>query len=322
MKNLSEFSPLLESDFLYNPKGMGLYAHAPTILETRSGDLLAAWYAYSETEHVDASIVLCRKRAGRTHWEPGRCIMDKSMFSVGNPVLFEEPGGRIALFFVAIKGIYWNDAFFEGSWSEDGGETWSSPTQICSKRGMMVRHPPILLKNGSLLLPAYNERTRKSVLLASNPPFEKWREVYTFLGVDIIQPVLVRLTQANLAIFFRPCSDPALIWRSLSTDDGTTWSVPMKTPLPNPLSGLSAFTAGNSIAVVYNHSHEHRRYPLSISVTRNGGTTWEEPWSLESIEHEVSYPSTAKGDFGIIHCVYTFNRRMIKYVSLKESAFA
>ena len=92
----------------------------------------------------------------------------------------------------------------------------------------------------------------------------------------------------------------------------------MRTSLPNPLSGITAFVVEDSIALVYNHTENHQRFPLSISITHDGGTTWEDPWHFETVENEVSYPSFIKGRDGIIHGVYTYNRRMIKYVSMKS----
>ena len=144
--------------------------------------MLASWYAYPEEEHIGASLILARRRYGQAHWGPSEPVLNAINNSTGNPVLFQTPGGTIWLLFVILKGTYWNDAELQGSCSEDGGATWSSPAALWLTRGMMVRHPPILLDNGSLLLPAYDECANESVLLSSQSPFSSWREAYRFSG--------------------------------------------------------------------------------------------------------------------------------------------
>lgn len=305
----------LAAQFLYNPSACGFYSHAPTLTGLANGELLGAWYGYPEEEHRGASLVLARKSRPGADWERSSTIFPKSDFSLGNPVLCQTQDGAVWLFFVTLKGHYWNDAELFAGYSLDGGRRWSSPAKLWRTRGTMVRHPPVTLGNGSLLLPVYDESSRESFLIASRAPFQDWQEVYRFTGLPIIQPALVRLDGSTLALFFRPFSEVRRIWRSLSTDDGASWSTPVRTDLPNPLTGLAAFAYGNGIAMVYNHTEEQRRYPLSIAVSNCAGVSWSAPWHLETIEYEVSYPSFFCDAVGQVHGLYSYNRRMIKYVS-------
>ncbi|KMP11730.1 hypothetical protein UR09_02650 [Candidatus Nitromaritima sp. SCGC AAA799-A02] len=306
----------MNSEFLYNPVGKGLYCHCPSILLSNSGDTLVAWYAYPENEYQNATLALARRDKDKRQWELGRPILKNRNYSMGNPVLFQEPGGRIWLLFVILKGKYWNDAILEGVWSDDDGTSWSDPVQFWKQKGLMVRHPPLMLENSSLLLPAYKEDIRQSVIFSAVPPYSKWEEVYQFKNHNIIQPSLIRESSGRLSLFFRPWTDPRRIWVSRSSQNGLTWSEPVCTPLPSPLSGICAFVSDDSIGVVHNHTEKHQRHPLSISVSKDGGNDWKKPWHFEPIEHEVSYPSFVTGKDGVIHGVYTYNRRMIKYVSI------
>lgn len=305
----------MQSQFLYNPPDKGLYCHAPTLLQTAAGNLLAAWYAYAEEEHVGASLVLARRPTAEKQWGPSGSVLGVSHYSAGNPVLFQVPGGVVWLLFVLLKGSYWNDAELQGAYSDDEGHTWSAPITLWRERGMMVRHAPVLRADGALLLPAYDEAQHRSVVLSSREPFTHWNEVCRFADLPLIQPVLVREVSGRLALFFRPAAVPRRIWRSHSNDDGSTWSVPVRTSLPNPLSGIAAFVVGDRIAVVYNHTEELQRHPLSIALSPDGGVTWDQPRHIESIKYEVCYPSFFTGPDGQVHGVYTYNRRMIKYVS-------
>ena len=84
------------------------------------------------------------------------------------------------------------------------------------------------------------------------------------------------------------------------TMDLPRWSPPLQTALPNPLSGLSAFTTKNRVTLVYNHTEQHQRYPLSLSQSSDEGITWADPWHIEVLPIEVSYPSFLADDNGSV----------------------
>jgi predicted neuraminidase len=312
---------LLEAEFLYNPADKGMHCHCPTLLEGQSGNLLAAWYVYTQDEYRNATLAMAKKNSTDSIWQTTKNIPVTSKYSLGNPVLFQEPGGRIHLMYVALKGTYWNDAILYSIYSEDEGQTWTEPSLLWKERGMMVRHPPVFLKNGTCLLPSYDECKRTSVILCSEPPFSNWKISYSFKGNDIIQSVLIKTREEHLIMFFRPHSDPRYIWKSHSTDQGISWTTPDMTSLPNPLSGISTISVNNSIAMIYNHTHEHQRYPLSVSVSHDKGTTWREHWNLDNVKVEISYPSFILGNNNTVHGLYTYNRRMIKYIKLNSEKF-
>lgn len=309
---------MLEAEFLYNTAGSGLFCHGGSLLRTGDGDLLAAWYAYPDVEHAGATLVIARRPAGSAAWEPSEAPLPPSAWSAGNPVLFEEPSGRLWLLFVLVEGTYWTDAVLHGASSIDGGRSWSPPALLVPRRGLMVRHPPIQLADGSWLLPAYDERRHRSVLLGGRPPFTAWREVFTFEDVRLIQPVLVR-EGARLTLLFRPASEPRVIWRSHSTSEGQHWSAPLPTSLPNPLSGIAAMSVGGRLAAVYNHTDRHERRPLSLAASVDGGRCWGLPRQVDDVAGELSYPSFVAAPDGTLHGVYTYNRRLIKYVRLDAS---
>jgi predicted neuraminidase len=312
----------LGSEFLYNPSGVGLHCHASTIHETADGGLVAAWYAYPEDEHLDAKLILARHPAAENCWRDSVTLFPDLSYSAGNPVLFTDGVGCLQLIFVLIKGQYWNDAVLYGSRSADGGLTWSKPRMLRSEAGMMVRHAPILLNNGDFLLPAYDEATNKTVLLTTSPDAEKWDIAYRIDDPALIQADIVRRADSSLAMFFRPTAEPHQIWRSASSDDGRSWSTPIRTMLPNPLSGIAAFCVNGTTAVVYNHTLKHQRCPLSVACTTDGGITWSAPEHIDTIPKEVSYPCFITGQDDVVHGVYTYNRRMIKYVSFRMEGSA
>jgi predicted neuraminidase len=312
---------MIDAEFLQNPPDKGHFCHCPSIVETQSGTLMVAWYVYPEDEHSGATLALAKKLPDRSKWNPTESILETGKYSAGNPVLFQDPNGRIHLLYVLLKGHYWNDAYLQGVWSDNEGQTWSKPVQHWQKPGMMIRHPPILLDSGLYLLPAYDERARQSIMLSSPPPYSSWQEAYRFDAPEVIQSAIVKEDNGSLTLFFRPATDPRRISLSHSKDQGKTWSHPQTTPLPNPLSGISAFSANNNLVVVYNHTEEHQRWPLSASWSKNGGKSWGDILHLDEVSLEVSYPSFIMGNNNMVHGVYTYNRRKIKYVKFAEDSF-
>ena len=307
--------PVIRSHFLYNPPDAGLHCHAATLAQLQNGDLIAAWYAYPDEEHRDGIIVTSTLAGGQFSWSSSRRAAGGDGSSAGNPVIYEAPDGTLRLHYVLLKGGYWDTAELMSSVSVDGGRNWTSPARMWPNPGMMARHRPLVLADESLLLPAYEERHRRSVLLKSRAPYLTWEMAYQFDGLELIQPDLIRRADGTLAIYFRPWTDPRVIWRTHSNDEGATWGPPIRTTLLNPLSGLAAFPVGSATGVVHNHTEKHQRYPLSISITRDGGLTWGEPWHIDTAEFELSYPSFLATPEGKIHGVYTYNRRLIKHIT-------
>ncbi len=311
--------PIIKTHFLYNPPDAGLHCHAASLAQRENGDLIAAWYAYPEEEHKDAIIVTSTLATSQFSWSNSRRAAGGEGSSAGNPVIYEAPDGSLRLHYVLLKGGYWNTAELMSSVSVNDGRNWTPPARMWPNPGMMVRHRPVVLEDGSLLLPCYEEKYRRSVLLKSRVPYLTWEMAYEFEGLELIQPDLIRRADGTLAMYFRPWTEPRVMWRTHSNDEGMSWGVPVRTPLPNPLSGLAAFPVGSATAVVYNHTEEHQRHPLSISVTHDGGLSWNAPWHIDTAEFEISYPSFLATPEGTIHGVYTYNRRLIKHISFDGS---
>lgn len=306
----------MDAEFLHSPSGAGPRCHAPTLVCTSAGDLVAAWYAYPEDECRAGVIVASRWPAGARTWAKAAIVALDTRRSTGNPVLFVDPAARLHLLYVVLDGPYWNDAHVLGMVSDDGGMTWSAPEPAIAGRGTMIRHPPVARSDGQLLLPAYDERTRRSFVLAARAPWTRWTELVRFDGDDLIQPVVLAGGAGTLTALFRPAGERRRIYRSLSGDGGGTWSPPIITALPSPPSGLAACAEGDAILAVYNHTEAHQRTPLSLARSDDQGQSWSEPIHLDRAPFEVSYPAMILAPDGRVHVVYSFNRRMIRHCAI------
>jgi hypothetical protein len=64
---------------------------------------MVAWYVYSEDEFVGATLAFAEKGKYRSTWNFSKTILKNSKYSLGNPMLFQDPRGRIHLLYVTIK---------------------------------------------------------------------------------------------------------------------------------------------------------------------------------------------------------------------------
>ncbi len=95
--------------------------------------------------------------------------------------------------------------------------------------------------------------------------------------------------------------------------------------LPNPNSGIDGVTLKDGRQLlIYNPTTKNwgDRVPLSIALS-NDGDDWKHVLDLEPIrEHtdregeEYSYPTVIQDASGLVHLVYTWNRKTVKYITL------
>ncbi|HPU97704.1 MAG TPA: exo-alpha-sialidase, partial [Candidatus Hydrogenedentes bacterium] len=85
-------------EFVFGDERPFRQCHASTVTQTRSGDLLAAWFGGTREKNPDVSIWLSRRTA--SGWTPPEKIARAKEMAHWNPVLFTDPAtGDIHLFF-------------------------------------------------------------------------------------------------------------------------------------------------------------------------------------------------------------------------------
>lgn len=310
---------MFEGSFLSNPDRAVPHCHAPSICQLSSGTILVAWYAYPNIETESGTLILIRKGPESSTWEPARRILPEFKSTLANPVLFEDGEGALWLMFVTLRGHYWDSAIVMASRSEDEGQVWSTPQVVVKNPGMMVRHPPLMRGDLSMILPAYDERTNETVLLSHTPSTPTWTEGHRFTLPKVIQACLVGESISKWTLIFRPVGEQRTCYRAVSGDEGRTWSPVIQTSLPNPLSGVAAFESNGALCVVHNHTDKHQRFPLSLCYSTDRGVSWSAAKHIDTAKHEVSYPSFLVDRRGVVHGVYTYDRRLIKYVCFDEN---
>lgn len=293
--------------------------HAATVAVFPDGELFAAWYSYLGPEELDgAKIYSARKKPGDAAWSEPKLEIARDE-PVGNPVLFIESDD--VLLFYAVAPLGWSTARIELVRSADRGETWSEPVQLPGPIGSNVRFPPIRLRDGRLLLPAYDDLFYRSMFLTSTDGAD-WELLPIVSSGDEarpIQPSVVELDSGRLLAVMRNTAK-GWLWVMASDDGAATWTPPADSGFPNPGSAAALHSlASGHLILVYNDSPEERR-PLTIALSEDDGQTWPHRMILADGDETYSYPSVTQSPDGHIHIVYTLARREIRHAVLDESA--
>lgn len=133
------------------------------------------------------------------------------------------------------------------------------------------------------------------------------------IKVAAIQPTIHNHPSGEIQILCR--TSHGNIAESRSQDQGRTWSRMELMDLPNPASGVDGIVLRDGRAcLVYNHSRRKRTL-LNVAISSDG-QNWLKTLTLEDPVGEYSYPAVIQSSDELVHVVYTWNRRSIKYVLL------
>jgi predicted neuraminidase len=130
-----------------------------------------------------------------------------------------------------------------------------------------------------------------------------------------IEPAIVELGDGTLLMYMRSGSRTC-IWQSRSSDGGSKWTPPTRTPLPNPDSAVEFCRLGDGRIVLALNNSPETRNPLSIAISEDDCQTWLGFRDLEDGPGSFSYPAAIQADDGLIHITYTYKREGIKHVAI------
>jgi len=322
-------------------------SHAANLLELKNGDVLCVWFSGTWEGQSGVGIVVSRRPHGSRNWGAPALIDRQAGASYQNPVLFQEPDGTIDLYHSTQQADAGEaNAHVLHLVSKDNGVTWTQPALLFGEPGAFTRHPVVILKDGSWLLPltyiaaagiGKGPETDFSVAEISQDQGVTWTECVMAGTQGRIQPSIVSLAPGHLLAFFRSRASD-FIYRSTSSD-GCIWSPATATILPNNNASVQAFRLRDGhVVMAFDNSSKSSangglRKPLSVALSLDGGNTWPyardiqegrpgyglaEQTPKEPGREEYSYPSIMETRKGEILVAYTYRRQTIKVVSITE----
>jgi predicted neuraminidase len=339
------------------------------------GNIGLAWFSGYREGWDLTQVVMAKSKANASVWSKAVSISSQKGLSAQNPIL--HAGGDGVLYAFHTRQPKGNSAEsaesvqFGGedpvpsqehvgklwmSTSADWGETFTEAVIFEGANGTWGRNRIVPTLDGDWLFPLYNESlkmlghyTEHSFILrkpkgAPVLPVAGWTESGFKNSSYLVQPSIIRLVpgQPALRAYFR---DRRAMWiyTSTSADDGTTWTQPVATALPNNNVGISAWTlASGAVALAFNdmqgQTHHNLRNVLAVAISDDGGATFTAKRLLEHNEREgsssigssaggvgptscncYSYPTLVQTADSMIHIGYTYQRRTIKVTTVTEA---
>lgn len=332
----------LQTEFIYD-RGPYPQVHASTVVETTSGQLVAAWFGGTEEGHEDVAIWVSRLENQR--WSTSVKVADgvqdpSKRYPTWNPVLFQPRNGPLMLFYkVGPSPREWWGMLIT---STDDGRTWSAPRRLPDGILGPIKNKPVQLADGTIVSGSSTESVNRDVwkvhVELSRDLGRTWEKVAIANGpFNAIQPGILQHPDGRLQLLCR--TKETYVPTTWSSDGGRTW-----TPLAE--SGLYAVNSGSDAVtlkdgrhlLVYNHrdklngnpdnytpellagmahppSGSRARWPLVISVSTDG-KTWKRALTLDDapLRDGYAYPAIIQTRDGRVHVTYTWNRQKIKHV--------
>lgn len=340
----------LNIDYSLIPTGGNKTAHAPTLIETKDGGLLCAWFAGSFEGSGDISIVVSKLDPATHTWSIPQTVSHGEQRSEQNPAFFRTPSGQIWLIYTsqvsrqADKDNMQFTSIIMVQKSNDEGQTWSQAEVLFEKEGTFSRQAIQVLSNGRWIFSTWlcedsadgltNDPTEFQV---SDDDGKSWKSIRMPQSNGRVHANVVEIKDGHLIAFMRS-RFADFIYRSESFDYGDTWSVPEATVLPNNNASISAIRLETGeIALAYNLNSAANaefgkvswpglRNPIAVSVSEDLGETWPIGRIFEHAEGFIGsenkannsqheYPTIFQDSTGMLNLVYAYkNRCCVKYI--------
>ncbi|MBP1234548.1 putative neuraminidase [Arthrobacter sp. PvP102] len=254
------------ADFAYLPAPT-VQSHAANLLTLPDGRLGCVWFGGTQEGVPDISIWFSALEPGSSQWSEPQQLSNDSTRSEQNPILFTAPNGALWLLYTAQKAGNQDTAEVRRRTSMDGGRTWGEVETLFPANetgGVFVRQLPVVLPSGRLIVPIFRCITTPgekwvgnsddSAVMISDDAGATWTEHVLPGSLGCVHMNIQPVADGSLLALFRSRWADS-IYESRSTDDGSTWSEPVPTELPNNNSSIQ-FTAlaDGRLALVYNHS--------------------------------------------------------------------
>lgn len=184
--------------------------------------------------------------------------------------------------------------------------------------GWMTRTHPVILPSGRLLLPLYSDGFCLGLVAISDDSGATWRASQPMVGLGLNQPSIVRKRDGTLVAYMRNEGvAPLRVLKSISTDEGETWSFAVDTELANPSSSVEAIVLQDgSWLLIYNDT-EDGRYQLAATLSFDEGESWTVKRYVAKDETRVcsySYPSIMQTRDGLLHLTYSYSDGSLKTI--------
>ena len=312
-----------------------------SFIPLKDGSLLLLYGAHSKPGDWDrGEIRQIRSRDGGKTWSEPETVFSDPKRSLFQCSLARLPSGDLGLTHSSLANG--TDAIKVFRRSSDDGKTWSEPIVISDKAHAYTTGPwdkLYVLESGRVLALLHcnlKPNTTKqggplgSYAVYSDDDGKTWSRSPAAEVLHVAdnphrahewgfwEPALVEHAPGKLLMLGR--TPNGWLWESRSADNGTTWSMPVKTAVPNPVAPpvLTRVPGSDTLVLIQNPEvdlksgwHGGPRRALAFRTSTDGGRTWSEPTDLYRATEKdlwVDYPAVRWID-GNLHLVWRHNHR-------------
>lgn len=166
-----------------------------------------------------------------------------------------------------------------------------------------------------MIVPLYSDGLDCTLFALTDDGGANWQFSNPVLGGAGIQATIAIGKDGTLAAYLRDNGPPPnRMQKTVSHDNGMTWSIPKDDILPNPGAGFDMVTLANGDWLIAFNDQEDGRSDLTVAISDDEGQSWK--WK-KRIEHDdrgekatsSHYPSVIADKDGRIHVIYSYHRR-------------
>ena len=283
------------------------------------GTLVAAYNGFASkvgssggTDASDATLNIITSLDGGYTWGEEQVMLEKQPGSLNllNPTFIWFANGDLGLIYCEKEEAEICNIYIRRS--SDNGLTWGEAQRITdAPQGYSILssgHRVLRLSTGRILLPVAYSATVNDVYGSDRAIGYVWYsddEGYTWhrsldaltLPHAALEPSVAELQNGDILLSLRT-REERVIYQSISTDGGLTWSQPTLCGLQSPsaTNTIMSLPATGDIAIFWNNDFSEsglERRPLTVALSTDNGLTYHNIRSLVDCDYPTPWPSVA-----------------------------
>lgn len=283
-----------------------------SIIELNDSSLLLAWMRFEASrfgsgDQAPSTISMMNSSDSGRSWDNFRIAVERQKDSVNvySPNFLRLNNGEILLCYMMYNQLVRGQPKLATAYmirSGDEGKTFGPPETIWEKDQLAISNSCIKrLSSGRVILPVtHSEGTLWSKdakihirVFYSDDDCRTWTFGQQRISLPMrgaMEPFVAELADGQLIMVMR--NQLGSLFKSYSSDQGESWSLPQTTGLSIPEScpNVTEIPNSNKIMVIWNNaeynmhwsSHYGKRSPLTAAISADGGVTFTDFWNIET----------------------------------------
>lgn len=179
----------------------------------------------------------------------------------------------------------------------------------------MNNFPPKQIPSGEWMMSRRDKEANVHMMIGATQGFDKWDSfpVISYAGQELAaeEPYWFVLPDQNLVAFFRDNKKSGFLFRAFSTDNGRTWSQPVKTNFPDAGSKFSGVRLKDGRYVLVSNANPNKRDPLTLAISKEG-LVYDQLYYVVGGRH-VDYPHVYEHE-GWLYIVFAGAKQTVEVI--------